>query len=309
MAQDFVSYVKALWKKATDSDDRKAKEEGLRELEAFLKEQNAADALQKPVLPDAPTYDRVQYDAPDDAQLTENAEQSLSGYRKQQTEAIERELAALQKQYETGKADAEQAHKQKQEATDAAYDGARKNSDADLIKRGIARSSIAANVTGEIERERAAAQSAAAAAYRDEVLRLDGELKGLESKRQQAMSDFDLTYAAKLSESIQKLKEERDKKQQEALRYNNSLTEKEHAAQVDKTMKESDLYSELLAQKKKEKEWLGDDVKYETTYRKMAEVLRAMNPLDAQAAIVENALFRDNLNDRYYYLLYNEFAR
>lgn len=302
------------------SGKAKAKSDGgnseMKELEDYLKglASSSNGGITKPILPDAPKYDRMEYTPETDEQLMDKAAGSLSEYENLGKSAIEKEMDALKNKYEEDKSGLAGAKTEKENAAVSAFDSAVRDSDNDSLKRGLARSSIAVNKVGELEKSKAEFLSQINSSYADAVSKLDSEIGGLDLKRDKAMNDFNIGYVVKLTNEINSLKEQREKKKEEALKYNNGITEKEASAEIDKIMKESDLYGESLSNKQKENELLmgSDKVKealYNQTYQKMAQVLRDVGGEDARQLLRDDPLFKDNLNEYYYYKLYDEFGR
>ncbi len=303
---DFLSNLFGGTKKKPD-DYYAAREE----LGKYVENQTTGPLPKPEKLPETPKYDRLEYDSASDEELGSRAENELKDYYGSGKNAIESEIDALGKKYEAEKIAADKAAKDKTEAIYGAYGAAKESTDNDVLRRGLARSSIAALRRSELDEAAAKETAAVARELYDTALKIDKEIEGLGVKREKALNDFDIAYASKLAERIGELITERDKKAAEALKYNNSLTEKEHKAEIDRISKESDLYTKALSQKKAENE-LKDAAgygEYGETYAKMRDVLAMLDPVDARKAFVNDPIYRENLNDFYYYKLYNEFAR
>lgn len=314
MAQGLVDYLKEGYDSVVNSsENEKKKKAALKELEDFLNSYVVDNSLpDKPILDDVPPLDKMEYTAPTDEEIKKNAADELAEYKQGGIGSIDSEMENLKKQYESGLAAADKNLEKNNSAVEEAYSTAKKSTDNDLLKRGIARSSIAANKSAELEGAQAKMKSDVYNKYTEEVSGIDNQISGLETKRAKALDDFNITYAAKLTKSINDLKSDRQSKLDEVLKYNNTITEKQNQAQIDKTMKESDLYSEALSQREKENAIKGggdSDAKQKQTYNKMAEALRGLNGIDARKMLAENNIFQTNLSSKYYYALLDEFAR
>lgn len=310
-----LDYAKAVVDKIFKSGDTKsAKEQGIKELtDYFASVNDDLTVPEKPQLDDVPTYERLEYDAPSDEKLAEQAEQSLGKYKDESVTAIENELNELKKQYESGKDTAAQSYEKTSTAVKQAYEDANRSTDNDLLKRGIARSSIAANKKAELASDEAAAKTQVYNAYQSEIDRLTTEIDALDAKRVKALDSFNIAYAAKLTETINELKTERDNNAKEAIKYNNSLSEKEYSAKIDKAKTESELYGEALSntQKVSEVNKLSEvkNAKNKEMYSKVYQILSSMNAIDARELIMDSPLIRENLSGYYYSKLYEEFAK
>lgn len=269
---------------------------------------------EKPSLGENKTYDRLEYDAPSDEQITETAKSGLEDYRKKGVESVENEIAALIEKYASDKAGNSKSYQKTLKSLSEAYEAAIEEARYDALKRGLARSSVAANTTAALVGERAAKTAEAAAEYKAAQADVDAKISELDVKRQKAMDDFDIAYTAKLTEEINKLRSEREKLKTEALKYNNSLTEKENKEKIDKAKAESDLYTEQLAQKKAEEKLAeGDTATKEKRYQQIYTVLRdkllTMSPQEAKQEITNNPIYSSYLSKPYYYKLFDEFGR
>lgn len=276
----------------------------------FIKNIKSDKQPDKPELPPAPTYERLEKDERTDDELKSSAETELAAYKAQGEKGIEEKIAAEEEGY---RADIETAQKAHEEATQSAKDGyaaAKQNTDNDMLKRGLARSSIAANKKAALEQGEAETVAKLATALNEKLTELNENIHALSAKREEALNDFNLTYAAKLTERINELKAERDEKTAQAVKYNNSLSEKEFDDRMEREKTESDLYGDALDQKKKERELGGmTDADYKEVYNAVVSELRKINLHDARDIVLDNPEIRDNVGNYYYYLLYDEFCR
>lgn len=278
-------------------------------------EEEMSPVPSKPELPESKTYERWEYTPESDDELRARAESSLAEYRSKGVNSVEDEIRALADQYESERKTNARSYEDYIGALAGTYDDAVEAANNDALRRGLARSSIAASTTAALRGEQAAARAEAERAYLSRDAEIENELTGLEAKRQKALSDFDIAYTAKLTEQIGKLREEREQLKAEALKYNNSLAEKENAEQLKRAQVSSELYSDALDQKKKEQKLLGTltdaqiDSKNERIYQILREKLLTMSAGDARNEVRTNRIFRDYLSDTYFYKLYDEFGR
>lgn len=308
-----AEYLIGLIKKASGTA-KKSDDEALREKIKEITNEEAA-LPDRPEVDENTAYERMSYDAPGDAEIEKAAEDALAGYRAQGEKSVESEIEALYKQYETEKKNGEASYASVRDEIDKAYGNAVNAAHNDTLKRGLARSSIASLTNAALEGEKAESLTGAAKAHADEAARLDAEIAGLETKRQQAFDDFNIAYTVKLTGEIAALKKQRDEKAAEVLKYNNSLTEKEYKDKLNKAETESKLYSDALAQKKAENALINanaEKAKAEASwkvYELLRENLASLTAPDAYNEIRKNPLYRETLTDRYYYKLFDEFGR
>lgn len=305
----FTDFLKDLFGGAKKSTDEY--EAARRELESYVQENSRGPLPEKVTLPETPKYERLEYESKSDDELASQAEKELADYYNSGKNGIDAEIDALMKKYDARKTSAANSANEKTSSVYAAYSAAKENTANDVLKRGLARSSIAALRESELDESAAKEAAAISKQLYDTVNEIDGEIADLGVKREKALSDFNIAYASKLTAKIGDLKSERDKKLAEALKYNNSLSEKEYKQEVDRKSKESDLYTKALSQKKTENELKksGGNGDYSATYERMRNALSKLDPSDARKAFAYDPIYRDNLNDYYYYKLYDEFGR
>ena len=311
MANKGVSYIKDVWDSIFNGGKNAKNKAGAeKEIEDFISGYDEGKLPEKEELPEPPSYERMEYEAPTDDDIKKAAEEELADFKNQSERGIDRENELLKEQYEANKAAAESKRDEATESISDAYGEAKKNVDADLLKRGLARSSIAANKVAAIEQNAAEKKNKIYEEYSKKVGELDDKINALAASREQALNDFNIAYAAKLTARINELKNERTKNTLDALKYNNSLTEKEYDAAVNKKMKESDLYSEALTQKSKENQLKErSEADYLDIYNKIRSTLLSINSNDARDIVLNNPNIKNALSSAYYYKLYDEFCR
>ena len=261
------------------------------------------------------TYERVEYTPATDEEINDAAKADLREYEKSGRDGIDNEIAAIVKSYSDKRSKAGESYEQTMKNIDSAYKRAVEAAEADAIKRGLARSSIAALTVSGIEGDRAEKETAAS----DERTRTENEIDAaigeLEAKRQKALSDFNLTYLAKLTTQIEKKKEEREKAKLETAKYNNSLSKQENSDEIAARRLESELRDDALSQKKKENELIDNPSEEQKAYESeqiyviLREKLLSMDKTTAKNEVRNNPIFSRYLNGTDYYKLYEEFGR
>ena len=310
MAKDFISYLS----ETVDSVSNRAEKDKdiqkmLGELNSFIEKQNRGGTPDRVDLGDTPIYERVETEKLTAEELKALGEESLAGHKSGSEAAIESEIAALEKKLTADKELAQKTAADRTQQVDKAYAAAKKDVDDDVLKRGLARSSIAVNKRAELAGAAAGAADKIGGELANELYRLETEIAGLSQKREKALDDFNIAYAAKLTQTIRDLTAEQEKKTVEAIKYNNTLSEKEFADKAAKAEKEANTYAKELDNAKKEREITGAQDKYAALYQKMTGLLDGLNGADARKLVMENAIFRDSLNDSYYYKLYDKYAK
>ncbi len=269
--------------------------------------------VKKPTLPSV-KLDEIEYDAPTDAELEHKAVGGLADYKTQGEAAIRKENAESGAALESKREAAISGLDGDLSALDGEYAAAARNIDNDVLKRGLARSSIAATQKGALEADRAKSAAALRESYGKRISELDSEISSLGSKLQTALDNFNVSYAVKLNEAIAGLKTERENKIAEAAKYNNEIRAKQAALDAERLKTESDLYSAALKQQDAatDLDILSKDkreVIYREVYKKMDDYLASLSKEQARIEIRNHTLYRDHLSDVYFYKLYDKYGR
>lgn len=273
--------------------------------------ESASSVSTKVTLPKV-ELETVEYTPPSDEYLAQSAESSLKDYRdgsidriKENSRKETEELQALRGTYEGN------MQKQNDELA-GSYDAAVRAVENDAIKRGLARSSVAAVNRGEVESEYLKRRADITDAYYASITDLDKRISDADGKLRAALDDFNLTYATKLDQTIKELKAERDKKIQEVTKYNNEVRAKQAALDESRVRAESTLTDQAA---KREKNSLSSasleyrNALYKAIYEKMDELLSQMEPVDAKRELLNHTYYKEHLSDYYYAMLYDRYAR
>ncbi len=291
-----------------DTEGRKKLQDEIAEIEAAAGGSPVATKL-----PDVKLEETV-YNAPTDEQLAQAAKDKLAEYKAQGIAAVESE-SRNEKEELVGRRDTYESDMQGSlDALKSSYDDAAERIDNDVIKRGLARSSVAVTTKGELENEYLDKADRIRSEYGKQIVALDSEISAIGTKLKQALDDFNIAYAAKLNETLAALKSEREKKIDDALKYNNEIRYKQAELDAKKAETESKLYSNSLAQLEKfysitpgglEKR----DAMYQSIYDKMDAYLGSMSSTDAKAEIRNHTFYSQHLSDALFYKLFNKYGR
>ena len=281
--------------------------------EEIYKLEAVRTGVEKPTLAKTELQE-LEYTPPTDEFLSVKAEQGLADYRSQGIDKIKQESAANEEKLKKDKADYETAQSSALKSLEAAYGNASEAVDSDVIKRGLARSSVAVNAKSELAGDYAARSADVMREYGAKLADINAEINAVGSKLTKALNDFNLSYATKLNEKLNELKAEREKKTQEVIEFNNSVKEKQAKLDSDRLKTESSLYSDALSQYKKETDLdnlspEARDAVYKSVYNKMDEYLSTLSAGQAKLELLNHTLYRDHLSDYYYYKLYDKYGR
>lgn len=322
---NILTYIKNKLKEAYDKSDSSGNssnggapsvpttEDKLNDLSNFIDSQYSLYLPDKASVstPEPPKYERYEYDAPSDESIQQSAEDELSDYLNSNESSIKNQYDQKAKELEANRAANEKLYEDSAQKLKEAYGEAAEKLSNDALKRGLARSSIAANNQAAASKAFAEGANELIAQRNEKISALDDEINSLSGQLQSALDSFKISYAAKLTARINELKSEREKRTLEALKYNNSLLSDEFEQELKKEKTDSDLYSDAIDEAKRIqsiKNSLTEDQQDaidKSIFDKMVEILDSMTKEEAMDAIETNPIFRRNLSEfRYYKLRY-----
>lgn len=256
----------------------------------------------------------LSYFAPSDDSLKKVAERELADYRTAAEKSVRDGSAAETKSF-VAKRDAVIADRDAElQSLDGRYAAAAKSIDDDAIRRGIARSSIAALGKSGLQSEYLRQNGEISARYAKAIAALDGEIASTGAKLDSALNDFNLSYATKLGQKLDELIAERDKKVAETIKYNNTVKESQAKLDADRAKTESSLNDAALDRQKKENA-LGDlpnekrEAVFKSVFERMDSFLSGMSPAEAKIELLNHSVYREHLSDYYYARLLDKYAR
>ena len=171
--------------------------------------------------------ERQKYSRPSDEEIRKQAEDSLKSYEDKEQKGIENEYAAGNRKLdeESQKLGGDfEAQSKKIEQT---YENAKENNKNTFIRRGLSRSSIMQENLKNLDESKNAAQDTLAKELKQNLEKITIERDLLETQKQSALESFNIAYAVKLSEKINKLTESAKQAEDAVAKYNNQLEEKE----------------------------------------------------------------------------------
>lgn len=291
-----------------NSEERSKLEEEIKRLES-----SAFGSVGKPTLSQT-ELNEIEYTPPTDEYLAVEAENSLANDRADQIQAI-RDRSENEVKQNTAVRDAYISDRDGERETLAEnYEAAVRAVDNDAIKRGLARSSVAAVGRSELESEYLKRNADVEKSYGKKIAELDGEIAAADGKLRAALDDFNLSYATRLNQKIAELKAERDQKIERVTSFNNSVREKQAKLDADKLKTESDLFSAAIEQKKKANSADGlsaseRDKLFKSVYDSMDKYLASLDKQEAKLEIRNHTLYRQHLSNYYYSKLYDKYGR
>lgn len=283
---NFFDYFKSLF--GIGNKDKSADIDGLEEFINELKDKYTQTEQ------DLPKYERKEPVVQTDEEIRDEAEKSLADYYKGKKDDIESDYEWDLRKKQSNKEKLERQLGNELDNIAEEFEEAKTRANNDSIRKGVARSSIAGEKIQKLDNAREREETLIGEEYASKIKDTDAEIEELEAKRNKALNDLNISYAARLADKINKLLEARRKILDEALEYNNELEKRER--------------EEKLAAENG-KSFKPDEDFFRQVYLKADEMLSKMNHNDARNAVNNNEILKEYLNDYYYYKLYEKYCK
>ena len=250
--------------------------------------------------------EKLEYKPLSDQEIEELAKNSLAEYYTKTSRAIEQDTQNQQKNLDDYKKELYDALSQKEQNIIESFDQAKKDVASQALKRGLARSSIALGMEKELDAQKAREIAQARNSYIEQAARIDYQIADLETKKQAALNDLDITYAAKLAIEIDDLKRERAEKIKEVQKYNNELAKYQAEYEIDRLKAEQDLtlgQYDILKKKTEGLDALEKELEAQKQQKKFEYILDYLSQMPKKEAIktAETDPVIKNALDTYYY--------
>ncbi len=171
--------------------------------------------------------ERQKYSRPSDEEIRKQAEDSLKSYEDKEQKGIENEYAAGNRKLDEESQKLGGDFESQSKKVEQTYENAKESNKNTFIRRGLSRSSIMQENLKNLDESKNAAQDTLAKELKQNLEKITIERDLLETQKQSALESFNIAYAVKLSEKINKLTESAKQAEDAVAKYNNQLEEKE----------------------------------------------------------------------------------
>lgn len=171
--------------------------------------------------------ERQKYSRPSDEEIRKQAEDSLKSYEDKEQKGIENEYAAGNRKLDEESQKLGGDFESQSKKIEQTYEHAKESNKNTFIRRGLSRSSIMQENLKNLDESKNAAQDTLAKELKQNLEKITIERDLLETQKQSALESFNIAYAVKLSEKINKLTESAKQAEDAVAKYNNQLEEKE----------------------------------------------------------------------------------
>lgn len=171
--------------------------------------------------------ERQKYSRPSDEEIRKQAEDSLKSYEDKEQKGIENEYATGNRKLDEESQKLGDDFESQTKKVEQTYENAKESNKNTFIRRGLSRSSIMQENLKNLDESKNAAQDTLAKELKQNLEKITIERDLLETQKQSALESFNIAYAVKLSEKINKLTESAKQAEDAVAKYNNQLEEKE----------------------------------------------------------------------------------
>lgn len=195
----------------------------------------------------------------DDNAIEKQANDELADYKKTNVDKIYNQTKAKEEELNLNKESLKENYSSSKARIEKNYDNARQKASDDALRRGLSRSSIVINQLDAFNKEELDLYNQLDKDLTAKINQVDFELNALQTQQDLALSEFDIAYAVKLNSKINSLKQELLEKQNEVVKYNNQIAEKEAQYKLKYEQLEQDLKNDAWD---KEKDLMNITIKY-----------------------------------------------
>lgn len=234
------------------------------------------------------------YDAPDDDELLKIAEATYKNAKNESIQSATDEAERKKKSLNESIIGKNQELKEKTNSISDTYDSVANKLENQTLKRGIQRSSAVIGGLSELESQKLSAIEKLQRQTTSDIEKLNQEIYDLESELGKEISSINEKYANAVEVRLHELKNERDEKMNEVIKYNNTLDlfYDQDYYDSDKEVDYTDLDLSTVKQRYRERieEVLGDYLNLE-------------DPKEAYELYTTNDSVKDYLGKYYNYVL------
>lgn len=243
--------------------------------------------------------------------IKKDAENSLAEEKKNEINSIIKEAENTKNDITASIQNVKTSAQTQKDNLDKLYEERKEVASDEALKRGLGRSSIIINQIDAFEKDKIDEYMAIDKELSSAINSLNAQLGELETNKQKALSDYDIAYAVKLNEKIKEINDELYQKQQEVIKYNNEIAEKEAEYNLSKEKQDASIKNDLISQQLDVAEFIekyGINALYSLKYQDKFDVaLDYFNNIDKATALNElknNATYyKEQLGNKYYDLL------
>lgn len=178
-------------------------------------------------LPENITLNKMEFKKPTNEEIKTNSENLLADYKNSGIKNIEDSYKLKYDELNSNKTDAVNQTENTKNNLSKYYENAKTNAEYEASKRGLNRSSIIVNQLNAFSDAEINDYKELDKRLGDQINAINFEINALGTQKQNALNNFNISYAVKLQEKIDELNNDLAKKEQEVIKYNNEIALKE----------------------------------------------------------------------------------
>ena len=273
-------------KNSTQEEKKKEVFSKLKELENSYQKETGGK-VEKPL-----QLERLTYSRPDDEELYEKAKASVAEKYAQKRASALSDAEKKKQSFSSQISDIESQLEKDNSSLDSAYSSATDKINADVMKRGIQRSSIASGKIAELEEGKLADKLSLNLSSKQKADKIRAQIDALSLELDEVLKKADEDELSESQTKFEELKKESDEKSDAVKKYNNTLEEKEvkYNSSASKTPSDEQL----------------EKIKKTYDIKKVGTILDYYLSFDNKSEAVEDFLsepaFEDYLGDYYSYV-------
>lgn len=254
-------------------------------------------------IPDSLNLEKMEVPEIDEEKIRKDAEEKAG----EEYEAKKRELTENyenKKQAQNEKIGNLKSESQaKNKSINKLYDDYKISEENEVVKRGLARSSVALLKMDNLETDRAEALSQEAESLSSNISKIESQILSLQKTLDASLENLDLELAEKVNSEIEKNVKALEQKQQEAIKFNNNVEKLQNEYKLK--VANSDKTVSAIEKQLQEKYQGAKDA--DIINRKMDMALKyfdTMSKTEALRVIISSPELATALGDKYYELYY-----
>lgn len=232
-------------------------------------------------------------------EVTKTETDKVNASKKSYEDKINQEIEKIFAEIESRESSREGLNKEINEI----YDNYKLSEENEALKRGLSRSSVALLNLNGVEKERAEALSDLALSLEEDITSLEKEITSLQGELKDALSVLDLSLSENINSELKKKIDEIEKKQAEAIEFNNNVSKLEAEYQGKKLSYVDDA---IALEKKLKEEYAGasERFKREEVMNTALKYFGSKGKSEALKELTTNSGLASVLGDMYYDLYY-----
>lgn len=259
--------------------------------------------------------EKLNFDHLTDEEIKAKAENALANLKQTTLSGLEDKYNSDKNMLEQEIASKEGRNQEQKQSLEFAYDIAKTNASNDATKRGLARSSIIVNKLEAFDKDMLSNFAEIDKEHAKTMNALESQKSMLETQKQKALTDFNISYATKLVSKIDDLNAQILKEEEKVVKYNNNIAEAE--AKFDRENENINISRGRQNIKDKmdfydfQEEW-GNKIESEKQnekYKIAYNELLKLGPEEAFKEVEQNSAYNTELGENAYLTLYNNIAK